>query len=411
MEPTLILIFLVFSALFSGLEIAFVSSNKLKVELRKKKGAQRSQILAGFYEKPSVFIGSMLVGNNIVMVALTYFATQLLNPWLQPFIGDGFLLMLTNTILITMVVLLFGEFLPKTIFRLYADQILYLLAYPVQVLLWLLSPVAWLFNKLSLFIIRLVMRTETVVSDPVFTRLDLERFIMESGSDAEGEVVDREMFGNALNLKEIRVRDCMVPRPEIECIDINAGVEELENLFRETKLSRILVIEDDVDNVLGYVHHQQLLKRPRSIRSIRLEILFVPEVMRVSDLLQKFIAERVNIICVVDEFGGVAGLITLEDILEEIFGEIEDEHDVEEYIEQQISETEYLLSGRLEIDYLNEKFPSLHLPEGEYHTLSGYLVMTTGSIPQQGEEIELNGTRFILEQVSETKIETVKVLK
>lgn len=411
MELTLILIFLAFSALFSGLEIAFVSSNKLKVELRKKKGAQRSQILAGFYEKPSVFIGSMLIGNNIVMVALTYFATQLLNPRLQPFIGDGFLLMLTNTILITMVVLLFGEFLPKTIFRLYADQILYLLAYPVQVLLWLLSPVAWLFNKLSLFVIRLVMRTETVVSDPVFTRLDLERFIMESGSDAEGEVVDREMFGNALNLKEIRVRDCMVPRPEIECIDINAGVEELEDLFRETKLSRILVIEDDIDNVLGYVHHQQLLERPRSIRSIRLEILFVPEVMRVSDLLHKFIAERVNIICVVDEFGGVAGLITLEDILEEIFGEIEDEHDEEEYIEQQISETEYLLSGRLEIDYLNEKFPALHLPEGEYHTLSGYLVMTIGSIPQQGEEIELNGTRFILEQVSETKIETVKVLK
>jgi len=411
MELTLILIFLAFSALFSGLEIAFVSSNKLKVELRKKKGAQRSQILAGFYEKPSVFIGSMLVGNNIVMVALTYFATQMLNPWLQPFVGDGFLLMLANTILITMVVLLFGEFLPKTIFRLYADQILYLLAYPVQMLLWLLSPVAWLFNKMSMFIIRLVMRTETVVNDPAFTRLDLERFIMESGSDAEGEVVDREMFGNALNLKEIRVRDCMVPRPEIECIDINAGVEELENLFRETKLSRILVIEDDVDNVLGYVHHQQLLERPRSIRSIRLEILFVPEVMRVSDLLHKFIAERVNIVCVVDEFGGVAGLITLEDILEEIFGEIEDEHDEEEYIEQQINETEYLLSGRLEIDYLNEKFPALDLPEGEYHTLSGYLVMTTGSIPQQGAEIELNGTRFILEEVSETKIETVRVLK
>jgi len=234
---------------------------------------------------------------------------------------------------------------------------------------------------------------------------------MESGSDAEGEVVDREMFGNALNLKEVRVRDCMVPRPEIECIDINAGVEELEQLFRETKLSRILVIEDDVDNVLGYVHHQQLLERPSNIDKIRLEIIFVPEVMRVSDLLHKFITERVNIVCVVDEFGGVAGLITLEDILEEIFGEIEDEHDEEEYIEQQISETEYLLSGRLEIDYLNEKFPSLHLPEGEYHTLSGYLVMTTGSIPQQGAEIELNGTRFILEQVSETKIETVRILK
>lgn len=411
MEPTLILLFLVFSALFSGLEIAFVSSNKLKVELRKKKGAHRSQILAGFYERPSVFIGSMLVGNNIAMVGLTYFATQLLSPWLQSFTGDGFLLMLANTILITMVVLFFGEFLPKTVFRLYADRILYLLAYPVQVLLRLLSPVAWLFNKISLLIIRLAMRTEITASDPAFTRLDLEQFIMESGSDAEGEVVDREMFGNALNLKEIRVRDCMVPRPEIEYIDINAGVEELENLFRETKLSRILVVEDDVDNVLGYVHHQQLLERPRSIRSIRLEILFVPEVMRVSDLLHKFIAERVNIVCVVDEFGGVAGLITLEDILEEIFGEIEDEHDEEEYIEEQLSDTEFRFSGRLEIDYLNEKYPALQLPEGEYHTLSGYLVMTTGSIPQQGAEIDLNGVRFVLEQVSETKIETVRIMK
>ncbi len=411
MEAAFIVFFLMLSALFSGVEIAFISANKLKIELRKIKGEARGRILASFFDNPSLFIGTMLVGNNIALVALTFFATQLLTPYLEPYIQEAFLLMLTNTLIITLVVLLLGEFIPKALFRLYADEMLYLLAYPIRVIMWILSPLAWLFNKLSLVLTKVLTRSEAQVVDPVFTRLDLERFIMETGNDAEGEVVDREMFGNALNLKETKVRDCMVPRPEIEYIDINASVQELEDLFRETKLSRILVIEDDVDNVLGYVHHQQLLERPRSIRSIRLDILFIPEVIRVSDLLHKFIAERVNIACVVDEFGGVAGLITLEDILEEIFGEIEDEHDEEEYIEQQISENEYLFSGRLEIDYLNEKYPALKLPKGDYHTLSGYLVMTTGNIPQQGDEIELDGSRFILEQVSETKIDTVRVLK
>lgn len=411
MEPALIFFFLLLSALFSGAEIAFVSANKLKIELRKKKGERRGEILAAFFDKPSVFIGAMLVGNNIALVAMTYFATRQLAPVLEPVFQGELGLLLANTIIITAVVLLFGEFLPKTLFRLYADEILYLLVYPVRFLLWLLSPVAWLFNKLSMLLIRLVMRVEMPATDPVFTRLDLERFILETGGHAEGEVVDREMFGNALNLKEVKVRDCMVPRPEIEYIDIRAGVQELEDLFRETKLSRIFVIEDDVDNVLGYVHHQQLLEKPKTIRSIRINILFVPEVMRVSDLLHKFISERMNIACVVDEFGGVAGLITMEDILEEIFGEIEDEHDEEEYIEQQISETEFLFSGRLEIDDLNEKYPTLQLPEGDYHTLSGYLVMTTGNIPQEGTELELDGARFILEQVSETKIETVRIIK
>lgn len=411
MEVVLILFFLLLSALFSGLEIAFVSANMLKVELRKKKNPARGRLLATFFDNRSLFIGAMLVGNNIALVALTYFATQLLTPWLEGYVQGSLALLLANTVLITLVVLLFGEFLPKALFRLHAEDILFWLAYPIKGLLFLLSPIAWLFNRLSLYITKMLTHGEAPASDPAFTRLDLERFIMESSQTPEGEVVDKEMFGNALNLKETRVRDCMVPRPEIEYIDIKASVQELEDLFRETKLSRILVIEDDVDNVLGYVHHQQLLEKPRSIRSIRLDILFVPEVMRVSDLLHRFIAERVNIACVVDEFGGVAGLITLEDILEEIFGEIEDEHDEEEYIEQQISEHEYLFSGRLEIDYLNDKYPNLNLPEGDYHTLSGYLVMTTGAIPQQGAVIELNGMRFVLEQVSETKIETVRIYR
>ena len=410
MEIALILFFLTLSALFSGIEIAFVSANKLKIELRKKRGTSRGFILATFFDKPAVFIGAMLVGNNIALVAMTYFATQKLDLLFGNLIQGALALVLLNTVIITAVVLLFGEFLPKAIFRLYADEILYFLAYPVRFFMYLLSPMARFFNKLSMVLIRLVMRIEPPSEVPAFTRLDLERFIMETAGQAESDVVDRAMFGNALNLKETKVRDCMVPRPEIECIDIKASVQELEELFRETKLSRIPVIADEVDNMLGYVHHQQLLENPKSIRSIMMEILFIPEVMRVSDLLHKFIAERVNIACVVDEFGSVAGLITLEDILEEIFGEIEDEHDEEEYIEEQVNDTEFRFSGRLEIDYLNEKYPSLHLPEGEYHTLSGYIVMTTGSIPQEGAEIELSGYLFVLEQVSETKIETVRII-
>lgn len=411
MALILMIFFLLLFALSSGLEIAFVTANKLKFELRKKKGDARGGFLASFFEQPYLFVGAMMVASYFALTGFTNLAAH----WLE-----GFLLNETwgfwgqwaaIVILLTFVVLLLGELIPHTLFRLHADSILLALAYPIRIMIWLFSPLARLCNIISRKLAKVISGKDTQVIDPVFTRLDLERFVMETGNDLKGEIVDREMFGNALSLKETKVRECMIPRPEIEYIDINASVDELEALFKETKLSRILVIEDEVDNVLGYVHHQQLLDKPRSIRSIRLDIRFVPEVMRVSDLLHKFISERINIVCVVDEFGGVAGIITLEDILEEIFGEIEDEHDEEEYIENQVSENEFLLSGRLEIDYLNEKYPLLQLPEGDYHTLSGYLVMTTGHIPHKGDQLELNGWRFILEEVSDTKIETVRIIK
>ena len=203
----------------------------------------------------------------------------------------------------------------------------------------------------------------------------------------------------------------MVPRTEIENVDINATVDELKQVIIESHLSRIIVTKDDIDNVRGYVHHQQLLKKPKTIKEIVLKIPFVPEAMRVRDLMYKFIKEELSIACVVDEFGGIAGIITLEDILEEIFGEIEDEHDQEEYVETQVTENEYIFSGRLEVDYLNDKYEHLKFPEGEYSTLSGYLVMTTETIPAQGAELEMDGFRFILELVSDTKIETIRVIK
>jgi len=214
-----------------------------------------------------------------------------------------------------------------------------------------------------------------------------------------------------LEFRQVKVKECVVPRTEIQAIDINASIEELLALFQSSRLSRIVVIDGDMDNILGYVHHQQMLSQPKQLKNIVLDIPFVPEVMRVQEVMNLFIKSRVSIACVVDEFGGTAGIITLEDIVEEIFGEIEDEHDQEDYIEQQISEQEFLFSGRLEIDYLNEKYEVLNFPEGEYHTLSGYLVTTTETIPQQGVEIELEGYRFILELVSDTKIETIRVVK
>lgn len=408
---TLIILFLMLSALFSGTEIAYISASKLRVELKKKKGARRGQILAGFYEDPASFLGTMLVGNNIALVVFTTLITRLIEPSLLqvPFFQAPLALLLTETVLATIILLLFGEFLPKTLFRLYADDALYLFAYPLKVLQWLLLVPSWIMTRLSNLLLR-ILRTPTEEVDKAFTRLDLENFINDTQTNTE-EDIDRELFGKALNLRDVRVRECMVPRPEIENIDINASVEELEQIFRETKLSRIIVTKDDIDNVLGYVHHQQLLQQPKSISKLILDLPFIPEVMRVTSLLNQFIRDRINIAIVVDEYGGVSGLITLEDILEEIFGEIEDEHDQEEYVESVIRpEKEFIFSGRLEIDYLNEKY-GLGLPEGDYHTLSGYLVMTHGAIPERGAVLEFDRYQFVLELVSDTKIEMARVIR
>lgn len=407
-----ILLFLFLSALFSGSEIAFISANKLRVELRKKKGATRGTILANFYEKPAHFLSTMLVGNNIALVAFTILMGAVLDPVLERALGlqeQELLLLLFDTIIITVIVLIFGEFLPKTLFSLYADQILYFLALPLKFIEVLLRPLTWIMTRFSNRFLSVFFKSSITPVETAFTRLDLENFINDTLTDAEEEI-DKELFGKALNFKEIKVRDCMVPRTEIENIDVSSNLEELEQLFRETKLSRLIVTDNDIDNVLGYVHHQQLFQQPDDLKKLVLNISFVPEVTRVTDLMNDFIRTRTSIACVVDEFGAVAGIITLEDILEEIFGEIEDEHDQGEYVENQISDDEYIFSGRLEISYLNEKF-DIGFPEGDYQTLSGYLVTATETIPEKGAEIELDGFRFILELVSNTKIETVRVIR
>ena len=406
-----IILSLLLSALFSGSEIAFVSSSKLRVELRRKAGGRRGRILADFFDKPAQFIGTMLVGNNIALVVFTYLMTKLLTPFIAPFIEGEILQLLFNTLLITIVVLIFGEFLPKTVFRLFSDNILYFLAYPLRFLQWLLAVPSWLMTKLSNFLLKYILKTPIEKVDNVFTRLDLAHFIEASFSNDVDEEIDKELFQNALEFRQVKVKECMIPRTEIASLDVHANMDDLLGLFQETKLSRLIVTDGDLDNVLGYVHHQQLLHRPKSIEKIVLDIPFVPEVMRIQEVMNLLIKERGSIACVVDEFGGTAGIITLEDIVEEIFGEIEDEHDQEVYLEEQISETEFLFSGRLEIDQLNEKYAALNFPEGEYSTLSGYLVTTTETIPEQGASIDIDGYRFIVAMVSDTKIETIRVVK
>ena len=241
-----------------------------------------------------------------------------------------------------------------------------------------------------------------------FTRLDLENFI-DTTTDSSTDEIETELFKNALNLKEIKVRDCMIPRNEIAFIEKTDSIEDLTAEFSRSEHSRLLVCEDGIENVVGYVHHLQLMRNPTTVAKIMMDIAYVPEAMNVQDLLSRFVRGNINLACVVNEFGGTAGIITLEDILEEIFGEIEDEHDSEDLLEFEISKNEYIFSGRMELDTINEKYDHIDIPAGEYHTLSGYIVMTAGNIPDQGEEIELNGYLFTIEKASDTKIETIRL--
>jgi len=404
-----ILISLLLSAFFSGSEMAFVTANKLGVEVLKNKGHKKGKLIAGFYENPKAFLGAMLVGNNIALVIFTISMAKLIQPPIEKIAGDfPFVVLLTVTIISTIVVLMFGEFLPKTFFRLFPNELLYKLAYPIRFFKWLLAIPAYFMTGLSNFILKYIFRLPTEDVANVLTRVDLEHYIEDSLSEEED--IDKEILTNALNLGSLKVRDCMIPRKEIVYVDKTATYEEVLDTFIQSKMSRVLVVDGDIENVDGYIHHQQLLGESKNIKKLKLPLAYVPEAMNAQELMHKFIKDGTNIACVVDEFGGTAGLITLEDILEEIFGEIEDEHDQEDYIDEMISDSEYLFSGRLEIDYLNEKYEHLKLPEGDFQTLSGYIVMTHGSIPETGAVIELDNYKFILEHVADTRIETVRVI-
>lgn len=405
-----VFITLLLSAFFSGSEIAYLSANKLSIEVLKNKGEGKGRILADLYRDPKSFLSTMLVGNNIVLVMYTILFSSIVTPLLEIVLPAGsFVVSFLTTLILTFVILIAGEFLPKTLFRLYANELIFRLARPLRFFSWLLLIPSWVLTKTSNLIIRIFFGKTEAAEENIITKLDLEHYI-QSNVNEEKEI-DKEILSNALNLNQLKVRDCMIPRNEIVMVDKNDDIATVKDTFLSSKHSRLIVTDGDMENVVGYIHHQQLFKNISSLKRNIKDIDFVPDVMNVQDLLYKFIKDGNNIACVVDEFGGTAGIITLEDILEEIFGEIADEHDEEEFVEKVISDTEFIFSGRLELAYLNGKYKQLDFPEEEYVTLSGYIVMTHGSIPEVGEEIDLDNYRFITLSKSDTKIDEVRVIK
>lgn len=405
-----IIVTLILSGFFSGSEMAFVSANKLGIEVLRNKGKNRGKFLSYFYDKPKKFLGTMLVGNNIALVVFTILMTSLIEPYLNPLTGAGSIpTLLIVTLIITIVVLIFGEYIPKTIFRLYANEFLYKLSYPLMFFQKILAIPTSVMIGMSNFLLKNIFGAPVEESDQVFTRIDLEHYINES--IGEEESIDKEILTNALNLNQVRVRDCMVPRNDIISIDKESSRDDLKEVFIESRLSRIMVTEDDKENIIGYIHHQKLLEEGnKTLAPMVMPITYIPEAMNVQTLMQKFISENTSIAVVVDEYGSISGLITLEDILEEIFGEIEDEHDDEGLIDEQINEREFRFSGKMELSNINETYDAINIPEGEYHTLSGYIVMTSQSIPDAGEEIVIDDTRYIIEKMENNRIETVRVI-
>jgi len=405
----IVLIALLLSAFFSGSEIAYLSANRLNIEVYKNKGNKKSTILTDLYADPKRFLSTMLVGNNIILVIYTIFFSAVITPFFENILPQhGWITSLITTLILTIVLLIFGEYIPKTIFRIYSNDIIYKFASVLSFFKWILSVPANLLTWISNKLIKLFFGHNEIEENYSITPLDLEHFIQQHSHDEEN--VDKEILTNALNLNQVKIEDYMIPRNEIVFVDKNDDLDQVKKIFEESKHSRLIVIDGDIENVVGYIHHQILFKNITSIKRHILDIEFFPEVMNIQELLHHFIKSRSNIAIVVDEYGSVAGIITLEDILEEIFGEIEDEYDNEDYTEKVISENEYVFSGRLELDYLNDKYHNLSLPDDEYNTLSGYIVMTHGSIPEEGEEILLDKYKFIILSKSETKIEEVKVV-
>ena len=405
------LISLLFSAFFSGIEIAFVSANKLQLELDKSKEKFSSKMIAFFSKNESDFITTMLVGNNIALVVYGIVMTQILTPKLELFLSSDFLLLLMQTVIATFVVLVTAEFLPKAIFRIFPNQILNIFSIPICVLFIFLRPAAILMLKIANFVLKYLLKQDIAQDKQVFGKTDLDDFLsnVRPSEDIEDARVEVEMLQNALDLSEKRVRECMIPRTEIIAIDILSSLEEVNAKFIETKLSKLLVFKGNIDKVIGYIHSYDLFKNPKNLKSILLPLPFVPESMKAMELLNQFIDSNKGVAVVLDEFGGTAGMITIEDVTEEIVGEIVDEHDIDELDSQQINGTTFVLPGRSYVEDINRKY-NLALPESdEYETISGLLLDYLEKIPEQGDVIEFKDYHFTIINVNETTIQKVEL--
>ena len=410
---------LILSAFFSGMEIAYVSSNKIHIELEKKQDDFLGRLLSKLTAKPSKFITTMLIGNNIALVIYGFVMGDVLFRWFQGFLPSNYELinylfvefqLLSQTIISTLVILLTAEFLPKVFFQIYSNKLLKLFALPAYIFYLFFSIVSELVIHISDLILKVFFKTEGDTVEIALTKAELGNFITEQMEFVEeDDEVDSEIqiFQNALEFSEVKAREVMVPRTEMSAIDISDSVENLRQAFIDTGYTKILVYKDSIDDILGYVHSFELFKKPKSIKSILIQPVFVPETILIKDVLNLLTKKRKSIAVVIDEYGGTSGIMTVEDIIEELFGEIEDEHDTIALTEEKLSENTFKFSARLEVDYINETY-KLDLPEDEaYETLGGFIVNHTEDIPELDETIRIAQFKFKITAVSSTKIDEV----
>ena len=410
-----VVITLLFSAFFSGMEIAFISSNKLQIELQNKQGFLGGKILSGFVQKPGQFIGTTLMGNTISLVLYGIFMAYLLEDpirgILPEVLNNEAVVLIFQTIISTMIVLVTAEFLPKSIFLLNPNSLLNVFALPFLIIYFLMYPVVWAVVGLSRFFITKVLKLDYSEDKPVFTVTDLNSFIQNhlTQNKQEGDVdIDTKIFDNAVEFKTVRLRECMVPRTDVVAVEVEDSVEDLKSIFAESGHSKVIVYRDTIDEVIGYCHQLELFKKPKTIEEILTPIIIAPESALANEVLIQFIQERKSLALVVDEFGGTSGIVSMEDIIEEIFGEIEDEYDNDDLIEQKMAEQEFLLSARHEIDYLNDKY-GWELPIGDFETISGLILSLTENLPKKGESVTIGPYTFTIVSKQEHRIDSVKL--
>lgn len=404
---------IIFSGLFSGTEIAFIQSNKVRIEIDATKGGFINKIISKFNSNQDMFISTILVGNNIVLVVYGITISVILNPMLQQIYNNEAFVLIANTILSTGIILITGEFMPKTVFRINPNLMLKLFALPVSIIYVLLYPISLFISWISRQLMKLIGVKDEQVETSSITMDELDNYIQQTIDEQKGkEEVENEVkiFRNAIDFKDTHIGDCMIPRNEIVAVDMETTTkEQLINTFVATGLSKIVVYKEDIDNVCGYIHVAELLDAEVEWKERIKPVVFTPETMLANKMMRRLMAEKKSMAIVVDEFGGTCGLVTLEDLVEEIFGEIEDEHDRQKLVERKIGENEYEFSGRVEIEHINEKF-DLDIKESEsYHTIAGYILDNLESLPSQGDVFELGDLKFTILNMSAARIELIKV--
>ncbi|WP_315192728.1 hemolysin family protein [Capnocytophaga sputigena] len=411
-EPISIIIILttlVLSAFFSGFEIAYVSSNKVHLEILKKQEGVIANVLTKLTRKPSKLLATMLVGNNVALVVYGFEMGKVMTALLPDFFQN----VLWHTIISTLIILITAEFMPKVFFQIYANQLLKLFAIPAYFFYLLFYPLSSFVMWISDFVLRVFFKTKGDYVPLSFTKVELVDYISEQLENVpKKEEMDSEvqMFQNALEFSGVKAREIMIPRTEIVAVELNESIENLIATFVSSGFSKILIYNENIDDILGYVHSFDMFKKPKNIKEVLIPIVNIPETIQINEVLNILTRKRKSMAVVLDEYGGTSGIVTLEDIVEELFGEIEDEHDKDNFIEEQLSETEYLFSARLEVEYLNETY-HLEIPESEeYETLGGFIVLHNEGIPTQGELIQIPPFSFVIEACSQTKIETVRLV-